>query len=266
MLNRVRYTLIGSVIFPGAVTIRLLLGGYDLGGFGQMFPYTLIYLAGLMIVGGTAGFSVWGSRERHPAYVLVTVYIIVYAVFVPFDPLFAMAPWDGSTVLDFTYDALLCGLLSVGIVALIELYRAPDRVKQIIPFGSRRVVIVAASGHVFLALYVRSGIFGIPAFGSTPFGFGLGVWLLVGATIEAGLPALAFVRFRVVTPAVLLGGLFTLTAWETWTMVRTTAALSVAITPFTFYLAAWFVIIPILAIIGSLEYYGRKKFKSHVLN
>jgi hypothetical protein len=247
----------GAVTLPVVVTVLLFALGYDVGDFGHRARLTAAYLLGLATAGGVAAYAMLRGRAGHRAHFAVAGCILGYAVLAPIDPLFAPAPWAGSRILEFTSDAIVLGLCSVLVVAAVEAATSPGSAAAVVPPDARRLVLAAAVGHAVAAVVVRTGVFGFPAFGRSLFGVAMGCWLVGGAAIEGGVPALAYARFRLVSPALALVGLFGWTARETWLMVTDSAALAVSATPFTAFLLGWFVVVLLLGGVGLVEYGGR---------
>lgn len=257
-----RAAALGALCFPPLVTGYLVVLGYSLRetvdvlrGAAYPGPFA-IYVLTLAVTGGVVGFAL---RRDHR---LVAAGPIVYVLLTAWDPLFAPAPDGFRDVTAFAADALFLAVLSA-IAVLVAWARAhPDAARTYLTPEAVRLGVVVGLIHLVVAVVLRGPVFGLEWGGRSLFSFGIAAWMLTGAFLEGAVPGFFFARHRWVTPALAVAGCFSWAAFETWQYVRmleaTGAAPAAAFTPFTFYLAAWFVVVALAALCGL----GEREVKS----
>ncbi len=164
---------------------------------------------------------------------------------------------------------LLFVLVALLVIAGVEYgLRYPARVRPILTRRAVGLGVGIGLAHAALAVVLRTVIFDLGWGGWTLLAVGLTTWMVLGAVLEAGIPAFLSVRYRLFTPMVVVVGLFTWTAVETWayrlTLEETGAAMSVAFTPFTGYLVAWFAVVALAGLVGGVEYHLFAKSRDSV--
>lgn len=155
---------------------------------------------------------------------------------------------------------LLFLLVALLVVAGVEYgVRYPEAVRPIVTRRAAGFGLAIGVAHAVLAVVLRTVVFEFGWGGWTPLAVGLTAWMVLGAVLEAGIPAFFSVRYRLFTPMVVVVGLFTWTAVETWSyrlaLEESGAAMGVAFTPFTGYLVAWFAVAALAGLVGAVEHY-----------
>ena len=210
----------------------------------------VFYLAPLV---GLGVLAVWGSREAPFAgtFVVVGLVLLPHVPGLHLGSLFS-ANFPALFLLVFLY---LVGAAEYGL-------RRPDLARRLLSRRAVGIGLVLGFVHAGLALVLRTAVFG---FGWPLRGLGavvLAGWMVGGAVLAGGIPTVAFVRFRLVTPVVVVVVAFVATAWETWRYLvdlqDSGASMAVAFTPFTGYLLAWFVVVAVALLMGILEYWARR--------
>lgn len=245
-----------------AVATPLLYTGYlllvadprlpePLGPYHASFALWALYI---LPAAGLGALFAWGY---HP--VPVTSFLVPISMAVL--PVLPISSPGSLFAVNFPLLFLLVVLLVVAGVEFGARYPA-----QVRPILTRRAVgfgLAIGLAHAALAVVLRTVVFEFGWGGWNPVGVGLTAWMVLGAVLGAGIPAFLSMRYRLFTPMVVVVGLFTWTAVETWSyrlaLEESGAAMAVAFTPFTGYLVAWFAVAALAGLVGAVEYslFGR---------
>lgn len=217
-----------------------------LGPYHASLALWALYVAPAAGLGALAG---WGLA-RIPATALVVPIALLGL------PLLPVASPGSLFAVNYPALFLLVGLVLLGSVEFGV--RNPARIRQIVTREAALVGLGVGIVHAALAVLLRSFVFGFDLGGRGWVAVGIGVWMLVGATLEAGIPGFLYARYSLVAPLLVVVGLFGWSAFRTWTYLQdlsaSGAAMGVAFTPFTGYLVAWFAVLALALLAGGLEY------------
>ncbi|MFB6197357.1 MAG: hypothetical protein ABEI52_03675, partial [Halobacteriaceae archaeon] len=151
--------------------------------------------------------------------------------------------------------AILLAVLSVIAITLAWARDHPSRIRRYLTPRALRIGAIVGLVHLIVAVHLRGHVFDLPWGVRSFFSLVLLAWMLLGAFLEGAIPAILFVRERLVFPALIVGACFAWATIETWQYVQmlreTNVAMAAAITTFTFYLVAWFIVVA-LAVCGGL--------------
>jgi|GEM_PF-2954653 len=245
-----------GVLLAGALTPALFAAYLVLVGdpylpepFGR-FPASAMLWVFYVVPLGTLGAAVigFGPRLRVSAGLALLALLGL--------PWYAPSAPDGS-LFAVNFPALFA-LIVVLVVASAEwIVRNPNRARGLFTRRATRVGLAVGVAHAILAHLLRTGVFGYGIAGPSLVSLGIALWMTVGAIFLGATPSFLYARFRLVTPTLLVAGLFVWTAWDTWQHVlalrESGAASALAFTPFTGYLVAWFVGVALAIGFGWLE-------------
>lgn len=232
--------------------------GYD--------PSLAVSTAGLFVV-ATGGFALTAALAvRAGARISVALSLAA----------FALVPHLGDLGLGphfVSFAAVVHALLfvAVGGIVLIALECAVRNQGQATEFVSRRALLASLAvgiGHLLAVVLVAEaagdGVSGIATelFAAQPVEYAMLALVIIGLVALGAGPALAFARFRLRLPALVVTVGFALATVRTWHYARETVHLGASPSPMITYAVLWFVPFALALIVGGLEYHrlhGRSK-------
>lgn len=247
-----RVTLLGALLTPALFPAYLVLVGdpylpEPLGRYHGEPRLWALYVAPLAALGAV----IPAARSSLPATAGIAMLALLGL------PFYAPGAIDGS-LFAVNFPALFA-LVVVLLVAGSEwALRNPANARGVFTPQSIRFALAAGLGHAVIAHGIRTIGFGFELTGRGAVSYGVAAWMLLGATLIGATPAFLYARYRLLAPTAVVLALFAWAAWSTHQYVselrETGAAWAAAITPFTAYLVAWFLVVALAVLAAWLEH------------
>jgi hypothetical protein len=244
----VAFAALGGVASPALVTPYLLALGYRLDG-----PPVSVLLP-LAALGVTVALAL--ARGLRAAPLLAGVAVVV----LPPAPLFGGPP--PAPVVQFAADALFA-FVCVLLAAIAEYaVRQPAVVGRVLPPSVRPAAAAGGVLYTALAVGVRFAL-GLGWYTAGPL-FLLIVtgWSLLGTVLLGVTVAVAFARYRLVTPALVVFGVTAVAVYDAWQFAVSPAA-GAGPTLLALVFAGWFAPLAGALLVGAVEYRLRAAFVAH---
>lgn len=255
-----RDALLGGLLVPMLFTGYLLVLSQHRHGVRGLFDYWRLsafpvawYLVPLASLGALLGVARHERLYRSAALAAVSLVAV---------PLAWFDPASGNL---FQMNAPTSVLAVVAALVAATEYAARNRnvARRWVTRDALTTGLGAGVVHAVAAVAVRSGVFGFSPWVGDLFGIGLLAWSIVGTVLVGAAPAVLYVRLRLVTPALVVAGLFAAAFIDTWQYVQAVeasgAAMSATASTFTLYVVGWFVPLAAALLVGAGEYVVRRE-------